>query len=75
MGVRPTNVTVDNESGRTWAYAFTDKFILSGDGWIQRRIGKGMDNAGHKHAILKFKSDHQTNIVAIQHEVQRLRVS
>lgn len=72
-GERPTLVMVDHDSGRVWTYAPKDKAILSGEGWIQRRIVRDIDNAGHKSIKRKFKSDQENSIVALQHEVQRLR--
>ena len=56
-----------------WSYALKDKSVLSGEGWIQRRIVRDIDNAGHKDVKLRFKSDQEASIVALQHEVQRLR--
>merc|ERR1712214_107839 len=44
-------------------------------GWIQRRIVRDIDNSGHKHVKLKIKSDQEASIVALQHEIQRLRDS
>ena len=72
-GERPTLVMVDHESGRVWSYALKDKSILSGEGWIQRRIVRDIDNAGHKEVKLQFKSDQEASIVALQGEVQRIR--
>lgn len=44
-GVNPTLVAVDDEIGRVWSYALKDKAILTGDGWIQRRLALDIDNA------------------------------
>ena len=71
-GEKPTLVMVDHDSGRVWSYALKDKAVLSGEGWIQRRIVRDINNAGHKSIKLKFKSDQENSIVALQHEVQRL---
>merc|ERR1739836_181639 len=51
-GERPTLVMIDHESGRVWSYALKDKTILSGEGWIQRRVVRDIDNAGHKDVKL-----------------------
>ena len=72
-GERPTLVMVDHDSGRVWSYAPKDKAIPSGEGWIQKRIVRDIDNCGHKNIKLKFKSDQEASIVALQHEVQRVR--
>ena len=32
-----------------------------------------MDNAGHKEVKRKFKGDQEPSIIALQHEVQRIR--
>ena len=55
-GESPTLVMVDHESGRTWAYALKGKAILNGEGWIQRRVIRDIDNAGHKEIKIKIKS-------------------
>ena len=70
---KSTLVMVDDESGRTWAYALKGKTILSGEGWMQRRNARDIDKAGHKDVNLRFKSDQEASIVALQQEVQRLR--
>ena len=49
--------------------------ILTGEGWIQRRIVRDMDNAGHKEVKLKFEGDQAPSILVLQQEVQRLRSS
>ena len=64
---------VDHESGRVWSYALKDKSILTGEGWIQRRIVRDLENAGHKEIRLRLKSDQEASVVALQAEVQRLR--
>ena len=56
-GGQPTLVTADHESGRTWAYALQDKTILSGEGWIQRRVARDNGNVGHKDVNIMVKSD------------------
>ena len=72
-GERPTLVAVDHETGRIWSYALRDKTILGGTGWIQRRIAQDIDNAGHKEAKIMVKSDQEKSMVALQHEIKRLR--
>ena len=72
-GVKPTLVAVDHESGRVWTYAVKDKTILGGNGWIQKRLAQDIDNAGHKEVKIMIKSDQEVSMVALQHEVQRLR--
>lgn len=70
---RPTLVATDHESGRVWSYAPRDKTILGGTGWIQKRLAHDIDNAGHKNVKVMIKSDQEKSMVALQHEVQRLR--
>lgn len=66
---------IDHDSGRTGSYALKDKFILAGNGWIQKRIVIDIDNAGHKGVNLNFERDREASIVALQYEVQRTRTS
>ena len=47
--------------------------ILNGTGWIQKRPAQDIDNAGHKEVKVVIKSDQEVSMVALQHEVQRLR--
>ena len=47
-GERPTLVAFDHESGRVWSYALKGKTALGGNGWMQKRIAKDIDNADHK---------------------------
>ena len=72
-GVRPTVIAIDHESGRMWSYALKDKTILGGTGWIQKRPSQDTDNAGHNEVEAMTKSDREASMVALQHEVQRLR--
>ena len=50
-----------------------NKTILGGTGWIQKRLAQDIDNAGHKEVKIVVKSDQETSMVALQHEIQRLR--
>ena len=70
---KPTLVRTDHESGRVWSYALTTKAVLSGDGWIQRRIAQDIDNVGHKDVKVMVESDQEHAMVALQKEVQRIR--
>ena len=72
-GERPTLVMTDHENGRVWCYALKDKTILGGNGWIQKRIAQDIDNSGHKDVKIMIKSDQEMAMVALQHEVQRIR--
>ena len=47
--------------------------MLGGDGWIQKRLSQDIDNAGHKAVKVCIKSDQEASMVALQHEVQRIR--
>lgn len=71
-GAKPSLVMIGHESSRVWAYALKDKSVLRGDGWIQRRIVRDIDNVGHKEIKIKSQSDQEPSIVAPQHEGQRL---
>ena len=68
-------MVVDHESGKIWSYALPDKDILTGNGWIQRRIARDIDNLGHKDVKIMIKSDQEAAMVALQGEVQRLRTA
>merc|ERR1739836_349813 len=72
-GERPTLVAIDHESGRVWCYALKGKTALGGTGWIQRRLSQDIDNAGHKGVKIMVKSDQEVSMVALQHEIQRIR--
>ena len=72
-GVQPNLVMVDHEAGRIWGYSLNEKSIYTGNGWIQNRIARDIDNAGHKAVKIMVKSDQENSIVALQHEIQRLR--
>ena len=72
-GKQPTLVCIDHESRRVWSYELSTKVVLSGDGWIQRRVAQDIDNAGHKDIRVMVKSDQAHAMVALQEEVQRLR--
>ena len=61
----------DHESGRTCSFAFNDKSIFDGEGCVQRRIVRDMDNVCHKQVKFKGKSDQETTIFALHHEVLR----
>ena len=37
-GKHPTLVCIDHDSGRVWTYELSNKAVLNGDGWIQRRV-------------------------------------
>ena len=41
-------LVVDHEPGRIWSHALLDKSIVTGHAWIQRRVARDVDNAGHK---------------------------
>ena len=45
-GVNPNLVAVDHESGRVFSYALPSKSVLTGDGWIQRRVARDINNMG-----------------------------
>ena len=64
---------MDSEAGRIWSYALKDKTILGGDGWIQKRIALDIGNAGCKEVKIAVKSDQEMSMVALQHEIQRIR--
>ena len=66
-------VAIDHESGSVWSYAPKDKTNLGGSGWIQKRLAQDIDNAGHKEVKVMIKSYQETSMVALQHEIPRLR--
>ena len=69
----PTLVAIDHESGRVWSHALKGKTIVGGTGWIQNRLAQDIGNAGHKNVKRMIKSHQEKSMVALQHEVQRLR--
>ena len=70
---RLTPVAIDHESGRVWSYAVKDKTMLDGTGWIQKRIAQDIDNVAHKHVTIMIARDQELSMVALQHEIQRIR--
>ena len=74
-GEHPTLMAVDHTSGRVMSYALPDKSILTGDGCIQKRFSRDVDNVGHKDVKIMIQGDQEHCMVALQHEVQRIRTS
>ena len=59
-------VAVDHESGCVCRCALKDKAVVSGTGWIQRRVAQDIDNAGHTNIKIRKRSDQERLKVALQ---------
>lgn len=55
-GVKLNLVVVDHESGRIWSHTLPDKSVLTGNGWIQNRVSRDINNIGHKEVKVMIKS-------------------